>query len=293
MKTITNFYNKTNYPKRLVLYFLVYAPIIVFVFWLSYEIRFLSDAKILNESVASNKETTRNFYLNYQRFYALMWILPLKFIILGLGAHYRGVLRYFRLHDAMRVIYSLTIASVIIYFIPSFQNLLNKSGEPGASIYAIPHSVVLVDYNLSILMFLGVRVLIRAINERRKIDPTQNKKIKRVVIMGAGAIGEQILIDLLKRKDEGIEPVCFLDDNRQKHGLDIHGIPVLGFPESLVEIKERARISEIIITLPLTAGKRIKEINAFAQKAGINTLIIPTVGDLSSGRVTITDLRPV
>jgi FlaA1/EpsC-like NDP-sugar epimerase len=293
MKTITNFYNKTNYPKRLVLYFLVYAPIIVFVFWLSYEIRFLSDAKILNESVASNKENTRNFYLNYQRFYALMWILPLKFIILGLGAHYRGVLRYFRLHDAMRVIYSLTIASIIIYFIPSFQNLINKSGEQGASIYAIPHSVVLVDYNLSILMFLGVRVLIRAINERRKIDSTQNKKIKRVVIMGAGAIGEQILIDLLKRKDEGIEPVCFLDDNRQKNGLDIHGIPVLGFPESLVEIKESARISEIIITLPPAAGRRIKEINALAQKAGINTLIIPTVGDLSSGRVTITDLRPV
>ena len=293
MKTITNFYNKTNYPKRLVLYFLVYAPIITLVFWLSYEIRFLSDTKILSESTLINKENSRNFYLNYQRPYALMWIIPLKFIILGLGAHYRSVLRYFRLHDAMRVIYSLTIASIIIYFVPTFQNLINKSGEPGASIYAIPHSVVLVDYNLSILMFLGVRVLIRAINERRKKDSTLKKKTKRVAIVGAGAIGEQILIDLLKRKEEGIEPVCFLDDNRQKHGLDIHGIPVLGSPEVLAEIKERAQISEIILTLPPTAGKRIKEINALAQKAGINTLIIPTVGDLSSGRVTITDLRPV
>jgi len=293
MKTITNFYNKTNYPKRLVLYFLVYAPIITLVFWLSYEIRFLSDTKILSETTLINKENSRNFYLNYQRPYALMWIIPLKFIILGLGAHYRSVLRYFRLHDAMRVIYSLTIASIIIYFVPTVQNLINKSGEPGASIYAIPHSVVLVDYNLSILMFLGVRVLIRAINERRKKDSAPKKKTKRVAIVGAGAIGEQILIDLLKRKEEGIEPVCFLDDNRQKHGLDIHGIPVLGSPEVLAEIKERAQISEIILTLPPTAGKRIKEINALAQKAGINTLIIPTVGDLSSGRVTITDLRPV
>ena len=293
MKTITNFYNKTNYPKRLVLYFLVYAPIITLVFWLSYEIRFLSDTKILSETTLINKENSRNFYLNYQRPYALMWIIPLKFIILGLGAHYRSVLRYFRLHDAMRVIYSLTIASIIIYFVPTVQNLINKNGESGASIYAIPHSVVLVDYNLSILMFLGVRVLIRAINERRKKDSAPKKKTKRVAIVGAGAIGEQILIDLLKRKEEGIEPVCFLDDNRQKHGLDIHGIPVLGSPELLAEIKERAQISEIILTLPPTAGKRIKEINALAQKAGINTLIIPTVGDLSSGRVTITDLRPV
>ena len=293
MKTITNFYNKTNYPKRLALYFLVYAPIIALVFWLSYEIRFLSDTKILNESVATNRETTRNFYMNEQRPYALIWIIPLKFIILGLGSHYRSVLRYFRLHDAMRVVGSLSIASIIIYFIPNLQNLIKINNEAGTSIFAIPHSIVLVDYNLSILMFLGVRVLIRAINEHRKKDSTQKKKIKRVAIIGAGAIGEQILIDLMKHKEEGIDPVCFLDDNRQKHGLDIHGIPVLGSPEILTEIKERAQISEIILTLPPTASKRIKEINALAQKAGINTLIIPTVGDLSSGRVTMTDLRPV
>ena len=293
MKKITNFYNKTNYPKRIALYFLVYAPIIALVFWLSYEIRFISDPKNLTESVTTNKENTRLFYMNYQRYYALIWIIPLKFLILGLGAHYRSVLRYFRLQDAMRVIYSLTIASVFIYLIPVLQNLINKNSETGSNIYGIPHSIVLVDYNLSILMFLGVRVMIRTINERRKKYSSVSKKIKRIAIVGAGAIGEQILIDLLKRKEEGIEPICFLDDNAQKHGLDIHGIPVLGSPNILPEIKERAQISEIILTLPPTASKRIKEINTLAQKIGINTLIIPTVGDLSSGRVTITDLRPV
>ena len=293
MKKITNFYNKTNYPKRIALYFLVYAPIIALVFWLSYEIRFISDPKNLTESVTTNKENTRLFYMNYQRYYALIWIIPLKFLILGLGAHYRSVLRYFRLQDAMRVIYSLTIASVVIYLIPVLQNLINKNSETGSNIYGIPHSIVLVDYNLSILVFLGVRVMIRTINERHKKYSSVSKKIKRIAIVGAGAIGEQILIDLLKRKEEGIEPICFLDDNAQKHGLDIHGIPVLGSPNILPEIKERAQIIEIILTLPPTASKRIKEINTLAQKIGINTLIIPTVGDLSSGRVTITDLRPV
>ena len=293
MKTISKFYNKINYPKRIALYFLLYAPIIALVFWLSYEIRFSSDIKYFNESAAANKENTRIFYLNHQRVYALMWIIPLKFIILSLGAHYRSVVRYFRLQDAMRVIYSLTIATVVIYLIPILLNIINKNSDSLPSVYAIPHSIILVDYNLSILMFLGVRVLIRIINERRKINHNVNKKTKRVAIIGAGAIGEQILMDLLKRQDEGIEPVCFLDDNKQKHGLDIHGIPVIGSPDILPEIKERARISEIILTLPPTASKRIKEINALAQKAGINTLTIPSVGDISSGRVTITDLRPV
>ena len=291
MKNISNFYNKTNYPKRVALYFLVYAPLIALVFWLSYEIRFISEAKILADG-AVGREKIRNTYMYYQRPYALLWVIPLKFMILGLGAHYRSVLRYFRLQDAMRVFYSLTISSLIIYLIP-FLHIITPGGEPGSSIYLIPHSIILVDYNLSILVFLGVRVFIRTINEKRKkSQPTQNKT-KKVAIIGAGAIGEQILIDLLKRKADGIEPVCFLDDNKEKHGLDIHGIPVLGSPDILPEIKERAQISEIILTLPSTAGKRIKEINSLAQKIGVKTLIIPSVGDLTSGRVTITDLRAV
>jgi len=291
MKNISNFYNKTNYPKRVALYFLVYAPLIALVFWLSYEIRFISEAKILADG-AVGREKIRNTYMYYQRPYALLWVIPLKFMILGLGAHYRSVLRYFRLQDAMRVFYSLTISSLIIYLIP-FLHIITPVGEPGSSIYLIPHSIILVDYNLSILVFLGVRVFIRTINEKRKkSQPTQNKT-KKVAIIGAGAIGEQILIDLLKRKADGIEPVCFLDDNKEKHGLDIHGIPVLGSPDILPEIKERAQISEIILTLPSTAGKRIKEINSLAQKIGVKTLIIPSVGDLTSGRVTITDLRAV
>ena len=293
MKNLTNFYNKQNYTQRLIIYFLVYAPIIALGFWLSYEIRFISDLKNSTESGVVNKENLRSFYLDYQRHNALLWIIPLKFIILSLGSHYRSLLRYFRLQDALRVIYSLTLSSVVIYLIPVVINFIKPIESTAPHIYNIPRSVILVDYNLSVLMFLGARVAIRTLNERRKRTSDGNKIIKKVAIIGAGAIGEQILIDLQKRKNEGIEPVCFLDDNEKKHGLDIHGIPVLGFPEILTEIKDRGQINEIILTLPSTASKRIKEINTLAQKSGIKSLIIPTLGDLTSGRVTLTDLRPV
>ena len=293
MKNLTNFYNKQNYTQRLIIYFLVYAPIIALGFWLSYEIRFISDLKNSTESGVVNKENLRSFYLDYQRPNALLWIIPLKFIILSLGSHYRSLLRYFRLQDALRVIYSLTLSSVVIYLIPVVINFIKPIESTAPHIYNIPRSVILVDYNLSVLMFLGARVAIRTLNERRKRTSDGNKITKKVAIIGAGAIGEQILIDLQKRKNEGIEPVCFLDDNEKKHGLDIHGIPVLGFPEILTEIKDRGQINEIILTLPSTASKRIKEINTLAQKSGIKSLIIPTLGDLTSGRVTLTDLRPV
>lgn len=293
MKKFTNFYNKTNYLQRAVIYSLVYIPVIALVFWLSYEIRFISDLKTISESGIKNKEALKQFYLESQRYSALLWIIPLKFIILGFGSHYRSALRYFRLQDALRVIYSLTLSSVIILLIPVFYNSIHPNLEPGHNMYIVPRSIILVDYNLSVLMFLGVRVAIRTINENRKKNKNTTNQNKKIAIVGAGIIGEQILIDLQQRKNEGIEAVCFLDDNKEKHGLDIHGVPVLGDPSLLTDLKERALINEIILTLPPTASKRIKEINTLAQKIGIKTLTIPTVGDLTSGRVTITDLRPV
>jgi len=293
MKTLISTQNQTNYIKRIAVYFLVYTPIIALAFWLSYEIRFISDIKNASERILINKENLRQYYMEIQRPHALLWIIPLKLIVLGFGSHYRSVIRYFRVQDALQVIYSLTLASVIIYLIPTLHNIIFPSGEISTNYYIIPRSIILVDYNLSILLFLGTRVTIRLINEKRKNNLPLNKKTKKVAIIGAGVFGEQILIDLQKRKSEGIEPICFLDDNKEKHGLDIHGIPVLGRPDILPELKERVHLDEIILTLPSTASKRIKEVNELAQKIGIKTLIIPTVVDLTTGRVTITDLRPV
>jgi FlaA1/EpsC-like NDP-sugar epimerase len=293
MKTLISTQGKTNYAKRAAVYFLVYTPIIVLAFWLSYEIRFISDIKNIIENINSNKENLRHTYLEIQRPQALLWIIPLKFILLGFGSHYRSVIRYFRVQDALQLIYSLTLASLIIFLIPTIYSSLYSHPESGLNSYIIPRSIILVDYNLSVLLLLGTRVVIRLVNEKRKKSLPPEKKTKKVTIIGAGILGEQILIDLLKRKEEGVLPLCFLDDNKEKHGLDIHGVPVLGYPNLLTELKERAQLDEIILTLPTSAGKRIKEINEMAQKVGIKTLTIPSVIDITSGRVTITDLRPV
>jgi FlaA1/EpsC-like NDP-sugar epimerase len=153
MKTLTNLHNKTNYAKGAAVYFLVYTPIIILAFWLSYEIRFISDTKNLLENGINNKESLRRTYLEFQRPQALLWVIPLKFILLGFGSHYRSVLRYFRVQDALQLIYSLTFASLIIFLIPTLHSLIYPLTETGVNKYIIPRSVILVDYNLSVLLF--------------------------------------------------------------------------------------------------------------------------------------------
>jgi sugar O-acyltransferase (sialic acid O-acetyltransferase NeuD family) len=54
--------------------------------------------------------------------------------------------------------------------------------------------------------------------------------LKRVVIIGAGGHGREVA-DILRhqaRAGENIEPLGFADDNRDLHGLELDGLPVLG-----------------------------------------------------------------
>ena len=53
-------------------------------------------------------------YLFTQRPHALLWVVPLKFVLLGLFGQFRGVFYYFRLHDAMRMVFALSLATLAI-----------------------------------------------------------------------------------------------------------------------------------------------------------------------------------
>ena len=76
----------------------------------------------------------------------------------------------------------------------------------------------------------------------------QNQSQCRVLIYGAGNTGRQLVAAL--RTDEQIRPVGFIDDNPQKIGSSIHGVPILGTRKDVRRFVQEYRIEEILISLP-------------------------------------------
>jgi FlaA1/EpsC-like NDP-sugar epimerase len=269
--------------QRAAFFFLVYGTLAALSLWLSYEMRFSGGAAL----TAADKDIEA--YLFTQRPWALLWIVPLKFALLGLCGQFRGVFYYFRLHDALRMGFALALATLVILLLPFV------SGQNGpTAVLGIPRSVALVDFNLSLILFVGFRVSIRTLRERftgeAAAAPTS---LERIAIVGAGNSGEQLASDLLSRRGHGLQPVCFLDDNATKHGLEIHGIPVIGAPERLPTLAEKYGVTEVILALPAQSAKRIREISALASANGLRVLVVPSMTELAGGRVRATDLRPV
>lgn len=274
---------KVSPLQRWCFFFLVYGALAALSLWLSYEIRFSVGV------VLTTADKDVEGFLFTQRPHALLWVVPLKFLLLGLFGQFRGVFYYFRLHDALRMVFALSLATLVILLLPFVSGMNGPTATLG-----LPRSVALVDFNLSLLLFVGFRVSIRTLRERftgEHKDPRTS--LERIAIVGAGNAGEQLASDLLSHRGHGLQPVCFLDDDAAKHGLEIHGIPVEGAPRNFTSLVEKYGVTEVILALPAQSAKRIREISALAVASGLRVLVVPSLTELAGGRVRATDLRPV
>ena len=54
--------------------------------------------------------------------------------------------------------------------------------------------------------------------------------------------------------------VGIVDDDKTKHGKFMHGIKVIGDRNDIIDIAESRRVDEIIIAMPSTSAKEMKQI---------------------------------
>ncbi|MCD7964184.1 MAG: polysaccharide biosynthesis protein [Clostridiaceae bacterium] len=116
---------------------------------------------------------------------------------------------------------------------------------------------------------------------------------KRIMIIGGGQAGTLLIKELNNsEKTMGI-PVCIVDDDRNKSGKYINGVPIRGTREDISELAVRYSIDEIYIALPTVTGVERKKILEICQKTKCSLKILPGLYQLMSGEVSISKLRDV
>jgi FlaA1/EpsC-like NDP-sugar epimerase len=83
------------------------------------------------------------------------------------------------------------------------------------------------------------------------------KKGSRIYIVGAGFAGRSIASEVQGKGLLG-EVVAFLDDDSEKIGRRIQGIPVLGPIADVVSLVERSPGDEALIAVPSAPRERLK-----------------------------------
>lgn len=226
-----------------------------------------------------------------QRYYHMMtltlpFVLIIKLSVFQIFRIYRFIWGHVGLEEllntaAAAVIASLSLAAMLFMF----RTWVVFSG--------FPRSVLVIDFAFTLIGLIGVRIGKRSVRCLRSLRSSPPNS-RRVIIVGAGAAGEMVVRSLLQ--DMGITywPVGFLDDDLNKHGLSIHGVPVVGSRNSLPEIIKSHSIEAVLIAMPSASPSVIKETVDIARKSGIKDIkIVPFLSELYSGRLKASDIRDV
>jgi FlaA1/EpsC-like NDP-sugar epimerase len=219
-----------------------------------------------------------------QCLYLVIPVVACKLLLLESFGQFRSIMSYFGLADFMGVLLSMTIVSgsmLALWF--------------GAALQASPpRGVILMDFVLSVGIIAASRLSLRVARTWCSTGPArQGLAERRVAIIGAGDAGEALANDLLQHRGSGVYPVFFIDDDPKMIGRSIHGLPVYGPLERLALIAAKARIDELVISLPNAGPKRVKEIVEIGRQIGAATQIVPSFTQLASGEVKVDRFRPV
>lgn len=156
-----------------------------------------------------------------------------------------------------------------------------------------PRLVLVIDSALTLLGTVAIRLSRRTL--RHLLSGRKGPQARRkVLIVGAGEAGEQLVRSLKQDQKASFWPVGFLDDDPRKWGLLIHGVPVLGPRSRLPELMRSRGVDTVIIAMPSAPPRVIRETVELARKAQAKEIkVIPFLSELYTGEVRVSDAREV
>lgn len=213
----------------------------------------------------------KSYYSKFLLYLPILLVLRLLFYFKS-GLH-KGLMRYASISDLIKIVNSATLGSIIFLLIIKFM-----FGDQN-----YPNSIYVLDWLLFIIICGATRLLIRVFREYMLIDTSR----KKILIVGAGDTGEMVVREMKNNHDSSYEPVGFIDDDVQKKGLTIHGVPILGGIEALPEVIGVYAPDEILISFSTDAQKIIRRVYETCKPFNIPIKKLPAIHDLLDGNVTV------
>lgn len=212
-----------------------------------------------------------------------------KLITFTIGGFYKRYWKYASIDELIEIAV-LTATAIFIEIV--LLSILEYAFGGTMEIYLVPRSLPLLDGILSFILIGGIRFSIRAA-ERKNQQRKNFYKRDRVLIVGAGDAGVSILQEMRRNPKLCLSPIAFIDDNPQKLGLNIQGLPVIGNRYQIPEIISRQNIRQVVIAMPTASGKVIREIVDVCQAIGVKVTTLPATNEILDRSNQVNTLREV
>ena len=219
-----------------------------------------------------------NFYFKFILIYAVISIFVFRKMRL-----YNSIWRFASYSELLRTVVATGITFVIHCV--------------GMNVFfgRMPLSYYVFGIMIQFVLTLGVRFSYRfVLLERSRQRKTEEiAKAKKVLLIGAGKAGQMILRDIKTAKELEDIVCCIIDDNPNKWGRYIEGVPVVGGRDDILSCVERFKIEKIVVAIPSATAQEKRDILNICKETGCEMKNLPGIYQFLTGEVRVSALKDV
>lgn len=204
-----------------------------------------------------------NYLLNSYRY--LIYDFIIMFVIFMFFKLYTSMWTYASIVELIDIIFSCIFFECVSY---AYKGMFKI--EMPRSYYIIQLLLLILFVCMSRFSFRFIRFLIINVENKRKKNNT--------MLIGAGSAGK-LLINEINNNQKGFTNriMCIIDDDKNKNGTYINGIPVVGGRREIQKYCTKYNINEIIIAIPSASKEVIGKISEECSKTKCNIKILPAI----------------
>ena len=158
----------------------------------------------------------------------------------------------------------------------------------------LPRSVQFMTVVLQVAALVGERCVLRFYDAlhraaERRSAPTPGE---RILLIGAGEAGRVLLRESICNADAG-RICCVVDDDREKWGKYLGGVPIVGGRDAIPDAVKRRGISQIVFAIPSLPASEKRKILAICQETGCRLRILPEIYRMMEDSITMAAVKDV
>ena len=234
---------------------------------------------------SSIPETYLSAYVRFIPIYTVFCIIV--FMLLRL---YKSLWRYASFSELNRLIVSsfITFLFHTIFITVLFRRMPISYYIVGAILQFGAVSAVRFSYRYILL-------------ERSRREKNANDHLtSRIMLVGAGNSGQMVMRDLHKQVETRERVVCIIDDNPNKWGRFIDGVPIVGGRVPIVGGRddilanvEKYKIDKIYVAIPSATPQQIRDILNICKESGCELKNLPGMYQFVTGEITASKMKKV
>lgn len=157
----------------------------------------------------------------------------------------------------------------------------------------MPISYYLIGAVVQFCLITAVRFAYRFIILERERRAKDVRATHRAMIIGAGDSGMVVIKELKKSSEATAKPVCVIDDNPNKWGRQMEGIPIVGGRDMIMESVAKYEVDQILLAIPTASAQEKQKILDICKETGCELKSLPGIYQLTNGEVSLSKMRPV